>query len=305
MQFLAISFPQLDPSIIEFGPFSIGPIEIGPLAIRWYALSYIAGLVLGWRYIVHLLRSNTLWKKTKTDSNSKSKPPAEAIDIDDLLVWITLGVIVGGRIGYVIFYQPSILFEDPLDIFAVWKGGMSFHGGFIGVIVAGYAFCRKRGLDVVRIGDLLASAAPIGLFFGRVANFINSELWGRETTVPWGVIFPNGGPVPRHPSQLYEATLEGLFLFLLLRLATHRFGSLNRPGTTIGLFLAGYGLARIIVEFFREPDSHIGYLAGNFLTMGMILSSPMLLGGILLIWWSASKVGQVAKFTKRIHDQKK
>ncbi len=305
MQFLAIYFPQLDPSIIEFGPFSIGSVEIGPLAIRWYALSYIAGLVLGWRYIVHLLRSDSLWKKSSTDSRSKLQPPAAAIDIDDLLVWITLGVIVGGRLGYVLFYQSSIILEDPLDIFAVWKGGMSFHGGFIGVIVAGYAFCRKRGLDVVRIGDLVASAAPIGLFFGRIANFINSELWGRETTVPWGVIFPNGGPEPRHPSQLYEATLEGLFLFFVLRFATHRIGVLNRPGTNIGLFLAGYGFARIVVEFFREPDSHIGYLAGDFLTMGMILSTPMVLGGILLIWHSADRAGQLPSFSTKTRDRKK
>ncbi len=298
MLFLTIPFPQLDPSIIEFGPLTIGSVEIGPFAIRWYALAYIAGLVLGWRYVVHLVKSKVLWSASgPTKKRPAFQPPATALDIDDLLVWITIGVIVGGRLGYVIFYQPSMLIENPSGILAVWRGGMSFHGGFIGVIVAGSAFCLKQGLDIFSIGDMMATAAPIGLFFGRVANFINSELWGKVTTVPWAVVFPNGGPMPRHPSQLYEGALEGLVLFGMLRLATHRFGSLSQPGCTIGLFLLGYGFARIIVEFFREPDFHIGYLAGDFLTMGMVLSTPMLFAGILMVWWSLNQAGKTSTLT--------
>ncbi len=287
MPFLAISFPAIDPSIIKFGPFTIGSVDIGPIAIRWYAVAYIAGLVLGWRYIVQLLKSTSLWPPpTSAKKQPLPSPPATTTDIDDLLVWVTIAVIVGGRLGYVIFYQPSIILENPLGIFAVWQGGMSFHGGFLGVIIAGSIFCLRRGLNIIRVGDLVACAAPIGLFFGRIANFINSELWGKVTTVPWAFIFPNGGPDPRHPSQLYEAILEGILLFMVLRLASHRFGIFSSPGTAIGLFVAGYGLARIVVEFFREPDSHIGYLAGDFITMGMVLSAPMFLAGIMLIWWS-------------------
>ena len=286
MQFLAIPFPSIDPVIVQ----------IGPVAIRWYALAYIAGLVLGWRYMIHIVRSPKLWPgNSSTKKRRALSPPASVPEIDDLLVWITLGVIAGGRLGYVLFYQPAIILENPAGIFAVWQGGMSFHGGILGVIIAGAAFSKKRNLDVFQIGDLVAAAAPIGLFFGRIANFINSELWGKVSTVPWAVVFPNGGPDPRHPSQLYEAILEGLVLFAILRLATHRFNSLARPGLTIGLFLLGYGMSRIAVEFVREPDSHIGYLAANFVTMGMLLSLPMLVGGAIAIWWSTNRAILIEK----------
>ena len=276
MPALAIPFPSIDPIIFQ----------IGPLAIRWYALAYIAGLVLGWRYMVKLLVTPHIWPGADHGKKKKFVPdlPATPLHIDDLLVWITLGVILGGRLGYVLFYQPAMIIENPARIIAVWQGGMSFHGGFLGVVVAGILFCVKHKLDIIRIGDLLAAASPIGLFFGRIANFINSELWGRATDVPWGIIFPNGGPLPRHPSQLYEAALEGIVLFVILRFATHHMRSLHRPGLTMGLFIMGYGISRIIVEFFRNPDAHIGYLGGNFVTMGMILSLPMILIGAAFAW---------------------
>ena len=199
-------------------------------------------------------------------------------------MWITLGVILGGRFGYVLFYKPGILVTDPLQIFFVWQGGMSFHGGFLGVALAIILFCWSRRIDAFRVGDLVAAAVPIGLFFGRIANFINGELWGKPSTVPWAMVFPGAGPLPRHPSQLYEAALEGIVLFIVLRLATHVYGSLHRPGLTIGLFALGYGVARILVEFARQPDEHIGYLLGGFLTMGMVLSLPLVILGALFIW---------------------
>lgn len=281
MPLFAIPFPAIDPVIFQ----------VGPLAIRWYSLAYIAGLVLGWRYLLRLLATPAIWPSSGKKKKGKIEPdlPATPLEIDDLLVWITLGVILGGRIGYVLFYQPGMILHDPVRIFAVWQGGMSFHGGALGVLIAGGLFCAKRKLDPIRIGDLVATATPIGLFFGRIANFINSELWGRTTDVPWGVIFPNGGPLPRHPSQLYESFLEGVVLFIILRLATHRFGSLSKPGLTMGLFSVGYGVARILVEFFRKPDAFIGYLAGGFVTMGMVLSLPMVLVGAAFIWRASPK----------------
>lgn len=294
----AIPFPNIDPALITIGPFDLGFVTIGPLPIRWYALAYIAGLVLGWRYVLGLIAKPTLWKagdtepprvkaaKRQKDPATLRPPgaPAAPIDIDDLLVWATLGVIIGGRAGYVLFYKPSILITEPLQLFAVWQGGMSFHGGFLGVVIATLLFCRARALDPVKIGDVLAAAAPIGLFFGRIANFINGELWGRPSDVPWAMAFPSGGPEPRHPSQLYEAGLEGLTLFAILWLAIHRFRALDFPGRTMGIFIAGYGAFRTFVEFFREPDAHIGYLTGGFFTMGMMLSLPMVLIGLALIW---------------------
>ena len=276
MPALAIQFPELDPIIVQFGPF----------AIRWYALAYIMGLLLGWRYMLSLLKQPDLWPTKKQKKKVVPDLPATALQIDDLLIWVTLGVVLGGRIGYVLFYNPAMILNDPASIFAVWRGGMSFHGGLLGVIVAGALFCKKNNLSVVRIGDMVGAAVPIGLFFGRIANFINSELWGNITNVPWGVIFPNGGPLPRHPSQLYEAALEGIALFVLLRIATHHYKSLKRPGLTMGIYLTGYGLARIISEFFRTPDAHIGYLSG-FVTMGMVLSLPMVLIGLAFVWRAA------------------
>ncbi|MFZ5669476.1 MAG: prolipoprotein diacylglyceryl transferase [Pseudomonadota bacterium] len=259
-------FPDFDPVIFS----------IGPLAIRWYALAYVAGILLGWRYAIRLVRKARLW--------GGQAPIATPEQIDDLILWVTLGVILGGRIGYVLFYAPNLIWREPLEIFQVWKGGMSFHGGFAGVVVAVIGFARANRIDMLRLGDLVAPAAPIGLFFGRVANFINGELWGRETMVPWGIIFPAGGPWPRHPSQLYEAALEGLALFAILWFATHRMLWIQRRGMLTGLFLAGYGLFRILLEGLREPDAHMPEFFRTAVTMGSLLSIPMLLTGLWLIW---------------------
>jgi len=261
----AVPFPDFDPILVQLGPF----------AIRWYALAYVAGILLGWRYVAGLVRKQALW--------ARRPAPATVEQIDDLILWITLGVIVGGRLGHVLFYTPSVIWTDPLEILKVWHGGMSFHGGAIGVFLAILLFCRGARLDFFRVGDLVTACAPIGLFFGRIANFINGELWGRPTDVPWGIIFPNAGPLPRHPSQLYEAALEGLVLFLVLRWATHGAKLLNRRGVVGGIFLLGYALSRIILENVREPDSYMPDFPLG-LTMGMMLSAPMLLAGLWLIW---------------------
>ncbi|QUD87260.1 prolipoprotein diacylglyceryl transferase [Phenylobacterium montanum] len=263
-------FPHFDPVLIH----------LGPLAIRWYALAYIAGILLGWRYALRLIGQARLW--------APGGPPANTIQIDDLILWVTLGIIVGGRTGYVLFYGQGQYWKHPLEIFKLWEGGMSFHGGFLGVALAVTLFARANRLDLLRLADLVAPCAPIGLFFGRIANFINGELWGRPTSLPWGIIFPSAPdnpPLPRHPSQLYEAGLEGLALFLLLRWATHRAQWLPRQGALTGLFLVGYGIVRISLENVRNPD--IGMPAFPLgLTMGMILSIPMVAAGAWLIWRS-------------------
>ncbi len=251
---------------------SIGPVafEIGPLVIRWYSLAYITGLVLGWRYCIWLLRFL----------------PASALGrraIDDFFVWATLGIIIGGRLGYVLFYQPTYFVTDPFAILQIWKGGMSFHGGVLGVIAAIALFSRLRGISFLGIADLITAAVPIGLLFGRIANFFNGELWGRPTKLPWGVVFPGAGPEPRHPSQLYEAALEGLILFALLLALILGWRALLRPGLVSGAFLAGYGLARMAVETVREPDTFIGFLAWGT-TWGQWLSVPMVLAGAGLIF---------------------
>ncbi|WP_374572860.1 prolipoprotein diacylglyceryl transferase [Phenylobacterium sp.] len=258
-------FPDFDPVLVKIGPF----------AIRWYALAYVAGILLGWRYVTGLIRRQSLW--------AHRPAPATVEQIDDLILWITLGIIVGGRLGHVFFYTPSIVWTDPVEIIRVWHGGMSFHGGAIGVFLAIILFCRANKLDVLRIGDLVTACAPIGLFFGRIANFINGELWGRPTSLPWGMVFPGAGPLPRHPSQLYEAALEGIVLFLVLRWATHGAKLLNRRGVVGGIFLVGYALARISLENVREPDSYMPIFPFG-LTMGMMLSAPMALVGAWLIW---------------------
>ncbi|KAB7739440.1 prolipoprotein diacylglyceryl transferase [Parvibaculum sedimenti] len=260
-----IPFPNIDPVLIH----------IGPLAIRWYALAYIAGLVLGWRYILVMIDTPKLWR---------GSAPISKLEVDDALLWAALGVILGGRIGYVFVYNFSYYMEHPNEIFTVWHGGMSFHGGALGVLVALLIFSRRRNIPALTLMDLVCAAQPIGQFFGRIANFINGELWGRPTDVPWAMVFPTGGPIPRHPSQLYEAALEGIVLFIILRLLTHRYGALKRPGTVMGIFIMGYGVSRVIVEFFREPDAQVGYLYGDWLTMGMLLSVPMILAGALLAW---------------------
>ncbi len=260
-----MQFPDFDPVLIQ----------LGPIAIRWYGLAYVAGILLGWRYAVGLTRKPALWGSTQ--------PTATALQIDDLILWVTFGIIVGGRLGSAVFYDAHRMVSDPLEIFKIWQGGMSFHGGFIGVCVAVALFARHCKIDLLRLGDLVAAATPFGLLFGRIANFINGELWGRPTDVPWAIIFPAAGPEPRHPSQLYEAALEGILLFIILRFATHRFGWLQRSGGVAGLFMLGYGLIRFSLETVREPD--IGMPDFPFgLTMGMILSVPMILIGAWLVW---------------------
>ncbi len=258
-------FPDFDPVLLQIGPF----------AIRWYALAYVAGILVGWRYVAGLIKNQGLW--------GPRGAPATIPQVDDLILWITLGIILGGRLGHVFFYTPSLIFTDPLEVVKVWNGGMSFHGGALGVLIAVFIFTRVNKIDVLRMGDAITAAAPIGLFFGRIANFINGELWGRPTDVPWAFVFPHAGIMPRHPSQLYEAALEGLVLFLILRWATHGAKLLQRRGIVAGIFLLGYATFRTFVENFREPDNYLP----NFplgLTMGMMLSAPMFIGGAWLIW---------------------
>lgn len=286
----AFPFPDIDPVLVSVDLFGV------ELALRWYAVAYIAGLVLGWRYVAWLCARPALW------GGASPMPPRRA---EDLLTWMVLGVIIGGRLGFVLFYQPAFFAANPARIFAVWQGGMSFHGGFLGVVAAVLGFSLRGGFDPLRLGDAVAAAAPIGIFFGRLANFINGELWGRPTTLPWGVVFPGADCPPdwpeacaRHPSQLYQAGLEGLALGLLLFLAIRR-GALVVRGRTIGLFLAGYGLARVFVESFRQADAqfvtagnpfgHVLRLGDWGLTMGQMLSLPMLAGGLALIAWTARR----------------
>jgi phosphatidylglycerol:prolipoprotein diacylglycerol transferase len=262
MPLFVIPFPAFDPVLVHVGPF----------VVRWYALAYIVGILAGWRYVRALVRAEKLWG---------GAAPLSVADYDDFVLWATFGIILGGRIGYVLFYNPGYFFAHPADIVQLWKGGMSFHGGFLGCVVAVIAFARLRGIPFLSLGDLTCAAAPIGLFLGRIANFVNGELWGRPSDVPWAMVFPNAGPLPRHPSQLYEAGLEGLVLFAVLA-ALVRGGALKRPGTITGAFALGYGLARLTSEFFREPDAQLGFLWGG-LTMGMLLSLPLMLAGIAFI----------------------
>jgi len=262
----------MPPAVLPFPAFDRVLVEIGPFAIRWYALAYIAGILLGWLYARAIVRAERLWG---------GPAPITVTDFDDFILWVTLGIILGGRSGYVLFYNLPHFLAHPAEIVQVWKGGMSFHGGFIGCVFAVMLFARSRGLPMLSLGDVTCTVGPIGLFFGRVANFINGELWGRAADVPWAIVFPDGGPLPRHPSQLYEAALEGLLLFALLSLMV-RAGALRRPGLIIGAFGLIYGLARCFAEFFREPDAQLGFLWGG-LTMGMLLSLPMILGGLAFI----------------------
>jgi phosphatidylglycerol:prolipoprotein diacylglycerol transferase len=271
-----LPFPNIDPVIVQ----------IGPLAIHWYGIGYVVGILFAWWYTKRLVTNPNLWPT--------GVKPMRSEDVDDFLVWAAIGVVLGGRVGYILFYDLARYIANPLDIFAVWQGGMSFHGGFAGVTLAMILFARSRGIGIWTMFDVISAGVPVGLGLVRVTNFINSELWGRTTDVPWAFVFPTGGPEPRHPSQLYETALEGLVLFLVLRLLTHTFLKLKNPGTVSGTFLAGYGLSRIFVEFFREPDAHIGYLAGGWLTMGMVLSAPMVLFGLWAIWRARSQAAQSA-----------
>jgi phosphatidylglycerol:prolipoprotein diacylglycerol transferase len=267
--FLLITYPAFDPIAIS----------LGPIAIRWYALAYIGGITLGWLYARALLKSEKLWG---------GPAPISVLQLDDFILWVTLGIILGGRAGYVLFYNLDFFIRHPAEILELWKGGMSFHGGFAGCVVAVILFCRKHGLPILSLGDVATAVGPIGLFLGRIANFINSELWGRpaDPSLPWAMVFPNGGPLPRHPSQLYEATLEGLVLFAVLALMV-RSGALKRPGLVLGSFITLYAMARITGEFFREPDPQLGFLWGG-LTMGMLLSIPMMVAGLAVMYaaWS-------------------
>ncbi|MEW6437254.1 MAG: prolipoprotein diacylglyceryl transferase [Pseudomonadota bacterium] len=260
---LLIPYPAINPVLVN----------IGPLPIRWYALAYIAGIIFGWAYVRHLVSRDKLWG---------SVPHPTPASIDDLVVYVAFGIILGGRAGYVLFYNLPVYLAHPLEMFAVWKGGMSFHGGLIGAMLGIILFARRVGVPMLSVMDATAASVPIGLALGRLANFIKPELWGRPTDVPWAMIFPGSDGQPRHPSQLYEAGLEGVALFLLLMLAV-RLGALKRPGLVTGLFALGYGVARIICEFFREPDPQLGFLFGGA-TMGMLLSVPLILAGLVLIY---------------------
>ncbi len=266
---------------MEFSIFQIDPVAfaVGPLVVRWYALAYLAGFLLGWKYCINLAkRSNSGRADCETN-----RPNAQ--DIDDFLTWAVVGVILGGRLGYVLFYNFDYYISEPLEALKIWRGGMSFHGGTLGVMVAMVAFSNRHKIPLLRLSDIISAAAPIGLFFGRIANFINAELYGRVTDMPWGMIFPNTNE-PRHPSQLYEAGLEGLVLFVILYFVMRRYS--NIKGLTTGAFLLGYGVFRYIIEFFREPDVQIGLIA-DFISMGQILCLPMIIGGIFMIFYAIKK----------------
>jgi phosphatidylglycerol:prolipoprotein diacylglycerol transferase len=271
MPMLAIPFPVIDPVAIQ----------VGPIALRWYGLAYVAGLLGGWLYARWLVKRDRLWGHV-------TRPTP--LELDDMLIWVAAGIVLGGRLGYVLFYDLASYVEEPLQALAIWRGGMSFHGGLIGAIVSLALFARRKGYDPLSVFDLAAAVVPIGLFFGRIANFINGELWGRAAPeLAWAMIFPNGGPVPRHPSQLYQAAMEGPLLFLIIAFALSRFG-FRRPGLIAGVFGIGYAVVRIVAEFFREPDPQLGFLFGSSVqglgggvTMGMLLSLPMLAAGIFLV----------------------
>ncbi|NSX56125.1 prolipoprotein diacylglyceryl transferase [Parasulfitobacter algicola] len=287
----AIPFPDISPEIFTIAAFGI------EFALRWYALAYIAGIIIGVYLVIRATKRPELWPN--------NTPPLTRDQIEDFLVWAVLGVILGGRLGYVIFYKPGDYLENPLEVIMIWQGGMAFHGGFLGVIFAAYLYCRKYGIPKMSMADCLALATPAGLFLGRIANFINAELWGRPTDLPWGVIFPGQaaqncpqiiGLCARHPSQLYEAILEGLILGLLLVYLVWKKNALKTPGFIAGLFLLGYGLGRFVVEFVRQPDAQFispgnqlglaWHIQGYGLTMGQILSIPMIIAGILFIQYA-------------------
>jgi phosphatidylglycerol---prolipoprotein diacylglyceryl transferase len=267
-----LPFPNIDP--IAFA--------IGPIAIRWYALAYLMGVLLGAGYGYLLLANQRLWHR--------GQPPFPAKDIWDFAFWAMVAIVVGGRAGYVLFYNLTYYLQNPVEIINTLDGGMSYHGGMLGLMLAAILFTRSKGGNWLSSLDLIAAVATIGIFLGRVANFINAELYGAPANVPWAVIFPTDPlGVPRHPSQLYEALLEGLLLFLLIRIATHVFYALRKPGLVAGIFAIGYSLARIAVEFVRLPDAHIGYLYGGWLTQGQLLTLPLLIAGIALFFYAASR----------------
>lgn len=289
-----LPFPNLSPEIFSISLFGM------EFALRWYALAYIAGILIGWRIAVSAVKRPGLW--------AADTPPMRPEQVEELLTWVIVGIILGGRLGFVLFYQPAYYLANPGDILAIWQGGMAFHGGLIGVVVAALIFCLRQGIPLRPAADMMALATPIGLFLGRLANFINAELWGRPTELPWGVIFPGtaaqacgqaaGELCARHPSQLYEALLEGLLLGAVLLWLAFRRGALRTPGKIVGLFVGGYGVARFLVEFVRQPDAQFvstdnplglaWHIGGYGLTMGQLLSVPMVLVGLWL-WTSARK----------------
>lgn len=268
-------FPSIDP--IAFA--------LGPLVIRWYGLAYLAGVLLGVLYGVSLLKNRMLWPD--------GKPPFKPADWFDFGFWAVLGIVIGGRLGYVLFYNPAHYLSNPLQILQTWDGGMSFHGGMIGLVAAMYAFTRNKQGNILSGIDMLAIVAPLGIMLGRIANFINGELYGRATGLPWGIVFPGSDGLPRHPSQLYEAALEGLLLFLVLRYVTHISYGLRKPGLSAGIFAIGYAVSRILVETVRLPDADKGYLFGGWLTYGMVLTAPMIIIGIGLIVYANRKPRRV------------
>ncbi|MBW9115340.1 prolipoprotein diacylglyceryl transferase [Rhizobium cauense] len=267
-------FPEIDP--IAF--------SLGPLSIHWYGLAYVAGIMLGWYYARQIAGNSKLWPGDVS--------PITKVQLDDFIIWVALGIVLGGRIGYILFYDMPAIIENPIRAIQIWNGGMSFHGGLAGTTIAMIIFARRNGIPIWNLFDIVSAVVPIGLFCGRVANFINGELWGRLTDAPWGMVFCNqyiektngycpGGDFVRHPSQLYEAGLEGIVLLLVLAVLIYGFRALKTPGFITGVFVCGYALSRIFVEFFREPDAQLGYLLGTgWLTMGMVLSTPMVLLGI-------------------------
>ena len=273
MPLFALPFPVIDPVLIE----------IGPVPIRWYALAYIAGLLLGWWLMRRLSAQEQLW-------DGRLRP--SIVSLDDLLVYAALGVVLGGRVGYVLFYNLDYFLAHPAAIPAVWEGGMSFHGGLVGATLGIWLFARREKVPMLAVADLCSAVVPLGIFFGRLANFIKPELWGRVSDVDWAMVFPDpaAGPFPRHPSQLYEAATEGVLLFVVLMWAV-RMGALKRPGLVTGLFGLGYGLSRIFCEFFREPDPQLGFLFGSA-TMGMLLSLPLVIAGLIFITraWRAKEM---------------
>jgi phosphatidylglycerol:prolipoprotein diacylglycerol transferase len=267
---MALDFADLplSPVLFELPAISLMGLELGPFALRWYSLAYIAAIVIGWWQMSRMLR--------------RPHPVMTSQQLDDFITWATLGVILGGRLGYVLFYNPAQYLADPIAIIRLWDGGMSFHGGCAGVIFACFAFARARGLSGLRVLDSVATVTPWGLLFGRLANFVNGELWGRPTGSDWGIIFPGAGPEPRYPSQLFEAALEGVVLLMVLQWLYWRTGARLRPGLLSGVFGIGYGLSRFIVEFFREPDRQLGILSFG-LTMGQTLTLPLILAGLALV----------------------
>jgi phosphatidylglycerol---prolipoprotein diacylglyceryl transferase len=282
MPFLVVPFPLIDPVAFNIGL----PFGLGSLPLRWYALAYIGGFALGWVYLRHIVAHDAFWRP--------GQPRPDALAVDDLVVYVAFGVILGGRLGHILIYDPKTYLAHPLEALMLWKGGMAFHGGLVGAMIGLALFARAEALPLLSVADITAVVAPIGLLLGRLANFIKPELWGRESDVPWAMVFPDpaAGDMPRHPSQLYEAGLEGLALGLVLWFAL-RAGALKRPGLASGIFGLGYGLSRIFCEFFRDPDPDQEALAHG-LTMGMALSAPMALAGLLLIGFALRRRGVFA-----------